>query len=195
MATSPERKAYQQAYYEKNKAELLEKQRARNAAHYLANREAHKAKTLAWQAANPERAAELQRAYRERHKDRLNAKRKAIYEANKSAELAQRRISKIKSYGLTPQQFDAMLEAQGGRCAICGTDKPSKRDATFRIDHCHKSGAVRGLLCMACNSGLGMFRDHVPALMAAIEYLTRSSSGATSTPSKTPSSEPSPSED
>lgn len=179
MATSDERKTYQKSYYESNKDSLLVKQRERNRLHYLANQEKHKAKTKAWQEANPERAAELQREYRERHKDRLNANRKAYYEANKPKAKEQTRAAKIRSYGLTQEMFDSMLKEQGGRCAICATDKPSRRDSTFRIDHCHATGKVRGLLCMSCNSALGMFRDSIPALQKAIEYLTRSSSGAT----------------
>lgn len=190
MAISDERKAYQKAYYESNKEELLLKQRDRNRAHYLANREKHKAKTSAWQKANPDRAKQLQIEYRERNKVKLAEKRKAIYEANKPAELLQRRHAKIRKYGLTPAEFDAMLNAQGLVCAICGTDKPSKRDNTFRIDHCHKTGKVRGLLCMKCNSALGMFQDSIPSLQKAIEYLTRSSCGATSTPNSSPLKQP-----
>lgn len=187
---SEERKAYQKEYYETNKEALLEKQRERNRKHYLANREKHKAKTQAWQAANPERSAQLQREYRERNKDKLAAKRKEIYEKNKPAERLQRRHAKIRKYGLTPAEFDAMLDAQGRVCAICGTDKPSKRDNTFRIDHCHKTGNVRGLLCMKCNSALGMLQDSIPSLQKAIEYLTRSSCGATSTPNSSPLKQP-----
>lgn len=190
MAMSEERKAYQKEYYETNKEALLEKQRERNRRHYLANREKHKAKTQAWQAANPERSAQLQREYRERNKDKLAAKRKEIYEKNKPAERLQRRHAKIRKYGLTPAEFDAMLDAQGRVCAICGTDKPSKRDNTFRIDHCHKTGNVRGLLCMKCNSALGMLQDSIPSLQKAIEYLTRSSCGATSTPNSSPLKQP-----
>ena len=187
MAMSEERKAYQKEYYETNKEALLEKQRERNRKHYLANREKHKAKTQAWQAANPDRAKQLQIEYRERNKDKLAEKRKAIYEANKPAELLQRRHAKIRKYGITPDEFNEMLNAQGRVCAICGTDTPSKKCSTFRIDHCHQTGKVRGLLCMNCNSALGMFRDNIQSLQNAIAYLTKSSSGATSTQSSSPS--------
>lgn len=180
MGISPERKAYQKAYYEANKAELLERQRERNRAHYQANKQAHAAKAKSWKEKNPERAAELQKQYRERNRELLNAKRKAIYEANKPAEQAARRRSKIKSYGLSPEQFEQMLAQQSGRCAICKTDKPTvKIGGSFRIDHCHSTGKVRGLLCMKCNSGLGMFSDSPEVLIAAAEYLIKSSSGAT----------------
>jgi hypothetical protein len=63
-----------------------------------------------------------------------------------------------------------MLEAQGGRCAICRSDKPGGR-GRFAVDHCHSSGRVRGLLCVACNAGLGQFRDDPDLLRAAVAYL------------------------
>lgn len=171
---------YHKAYYEANKSELLARQRERNAKNYQLNRDAYRAKTKAWQEANPERAKQLQQEYRERNKARLNASRKASYEANRESELLQRRASKIKSYGITPDQFEVMLKEQGGTCAICHTDKPTLNGkGSFRIDHCHTTGKVRGLLCNKCNAGLGMFSDKIEMLNRAIAYLTKSSSGAT----------------
>jgi hypothetical protein len=70
-------------------------------------------------------------------------------------------------YGITGEEADAMLEAQGGLCAICG-DRPAAH-----VDHDHVTGAVRSLLCFTCNSGLGNFRDEVALLRAAAEYLER----------------------
>lgn len=68
-------------------------------------------------------------------------------------------------YGVTPEQFEAMLTEQGGGCKICRAIEP------LSVDHCHAKGDVRGLLCRRCNSGLGMFRDNPDFLRAAIEYL------------------------
>lgn len=74
-------------------------------------------------------------------------------------------------YGLTQEQFEAMLEAQGGRCAICRTDTPGGRDNRWHVDHCHATGKVRGLLCNGCNIGLGHFKDDPERLLAAVAYL------------------------
>ncbi|MFB9187251.1 endonuclease VII domain-containing protein [Dactylosporangium sucinum] len=79
-----------------------------------------------------------------------------------------------------------MLASQGGRCLICR--EPMTLPA---VDHDHATGAVRGILCRPCNSGLGFFKDNPEILSRAIEYLTRSSSGATSTTSSGPLSGPS----
>ena len=190
MPMSEARKAYQKAYYERNKARLLERQRERNAAHYQANKEKHRAKAIAWQEANPDRMAELKRRYRERHRDRLNAQRKAYYEANRELELAQRRTAKLRRYGLTREQFAAMLADQKGACLIC-----LQQMALPVVDHDHETGKVRGLLCRMCNSALGLLQDSPDILRRAARYLTRSSSGATSTPNRKRSSKPSPNED
>lgn len=84
----------------------------------------------------------------------------------------------IRVYGMTPEAYRLKVEQQEGRCAICGCAENDPRNATagrnrtcFRIDHNHSTGKVRGLLCGACNSALGLFRDDGRVLAAAIEYL------------------------
>ena len=62
-----------------------------------------------------------------------------------------------------------MEAAQDGRCAICGAVS-----GRLFVDHCHTTGNVRGLLCVACNNALGQFRDSVSALRRAIDYLEQS---------------------
>jgi hypothetical protein len=66
-----------------------------------------------------------------------------------------------------------MYEAQSGRCAICGTINPGQKHKNFAVDHDHISGAIRGLLCKYCNTGLGAFRDSEKLLSAAINYLLK----------------------
>lgn len=80
-------------------------------------------------------------------------------------------------YGITREQYDVMLQTQGGKCAICrraerarGPNGPSRRLA---VDHCHTTGRVRGLLCQGCNLGLGGFEDSEASLLAASAYLKR----------------------
>lgn len=60
-----------------------------------------------------------------------------------------------------------MLEAQGGCCAICKAPKGNK----LCVDHDHRTGKVRGLLCSNCNAGLGMFKDSEDLLQSAKGYL------------------------
>lgn len=89
-------------------------------------------------------------------------------------------------YGLTEEVFAAMLAAQGGRCAICGTDEPGGRNSVWHVDHDHHCcpGArtcgkcIRGLLCQRCNIGLGYFSDNQAILESAIGYLEKRGSRA-----------------
>lgn len=84
----------------------------------------------------------------------------------------------LKKYGLTHETYDALLASQNGRCAICETDEPRGTGAggkRFHVDHCHSGGGVRGLLCGHCNAGLGQFKDSIPRMQRAIEYLTQRS--------------------
>lgn len=76
-----------------------------------------------------------------------------------------------KSYGITKEQYDKLYAAQGGRCAICRRATGAAR--RLAVDHNHKTGEVRGLLCKPCNRyGLGMFaRDNPEVFDRAADYL------------------------
>ena len=73
-----------------------------------------------------------------------------------------------RSYGISVEDYDRMLEKQGGKCAICGEVDDHH---SLAVDHCHETGAVRGLLCSLCNRGLGLFKDRADLLTAAIKHL------------------------
>lgn len=75
---------------------------------------------------------------------------------------------RLKRYGITLAQYDAMVISQGGKCAICG--RASER---LVVDHDHVTGMVRGLLCDPCNLGIGKLGDTVAALIAATAYLAK----------------------
>lgn len=74
-------------------------------------------------------------------------------------------------YGMSEDDFQAMVRRQNGRCAICGELPTSGRHGGLNIDHCHKGGSVRGLLCWDCNSAMGKFDDDPEMLERAIAYL------------------------
>ncbi len=76
-------------------------------------------------------------------------------------------------YGITPQQFEEMSDAQGGRCAICLMVPEGKTPKTslLHVDHNHVTGKVRGLLCDKCNRSLGCLREDPALFDAAKQYL------------------------
>lgn len=112
-----------------------------------------------------------------------NAERHRLRKADPEAQ-ARKRISTKKSYlkvtyGLTSDDYYAMLDSQGYACAICGIDeddapRKSKNTVdTLDIDHSHATGRVRALLCFNCNAMLGSARDNVDILQAGIDYLNK----------------------
>lgn len=90
----------------------------------------------------------------------------------------------ISKFGMTYADYDRMLEAQGGKCAICGsTDSRGRGHWTpksyhrsvemLHIDHDYNTGEVRQLLCGSCNRGIGLFGDDIELLEKAAEYLRK----------------------
>jgi hypothetical protein len=119
---------------------------------YEQNREQAIAQVKRWQQANKEHLHEYRREYRQRRK-------------------AEERDAYLRrTFGITQADYDALLERQGGGCAICGK-RPGK--IALHVDHDHETGEVRGLLCVGCNNALGQFHDDEALLRRAIEYVGR----------------------
>ena len=101
--------------------------------------------------------------------DRQNIANKRRYE-NQTED--QRRTRILRRYGITAQQYDALLQEQGGGCAVCSR-LPEARP--LQVDHDHATEAIRGLLCANCNSALGHAKDDIDRLRALIAYLEQHS--------------------
>ena len=76
-----------------------------------------------------------------------------------------------RNYGITLDDYNYMLESQGGKCAICGQLPENIQYEKLHVDHDHATGAVRGLLCDMCNKGIGSLKDDVRLLDSARRYL------------------------
>lgn len=126
-------------------------------------KECNKAKTRAWQAANPE---------------------KVKAQANKRVALGLNRAQiRHRKYGIGATEYAAMLAAQGGVCAICGRAASGRKDSTeLCVDHCHTSNQIRGLLCHSCNRGIGLLQDSEEVLEKALAYLRSCRSRTSSQP-------------
>jgi hypothetical protein len=81
---------------------------------------------------------------------------------------AEREHHTIRKYKVSQDDYNSMFSSQRGLCAIC----ERKQEKVLDIDHCHETGAVRGLLCSNCNRMLGYAKDNRLTLQAAINYLT-----------------------
>ncbi len=76
-------------------------------------------------------------------------------------------------YGMTLEEYDEMLSSQGGVCAICQGQAQDSRGFKPHVDHCHRTGRVRGILCGRCNKALGQFKDDPKLIRSALAYLLR----------------------
>lgn len=76
-------------------------------------------------------------------------------------------VYRYSRHGITKEKFEKLLEDQNHKCLICNT----LVDEKSHIDHCHKSGKIRGILCGRCNKGLGQFGDDIQLMKNAIKYL------------------------
>lgn len=97
------------------------------------------------------------------------------YRRNRDKALRIRRNGNLKrTYGITLEQYEQMLTDQGGNCAIClkpETGKTQYGVKSLAVDHCHKTGKIRGLLCEKCNRAIGQLHDDVDVLRRAIDYI------------------------
>lgn len=119
-------------------------------------------------------SVESQRASSRRHYAKNPAKRMAATKLWRQRNAQASRFAKFRTslrtaYGITVEKWAQMYDAQNRACAICLSRLEFDRSTT--VDHCHKSGKVRGLLCQQCNRGIGMLRDDVAVLGRAIEYI------------------------
>lgn len=115
--------------------------------------------------------------YRSRCKACQAKQARGWYSRNtKRANANRRRLLLQENFGLTPEEYDAMLESQGGVCATCGRPESAERDGKIMrlaVDHCHETGRIRGLLCHACNRSIGLFGEDTDLMERAIAYLEK----------------------
>lgn len=131
-----------------------------------------------WRAANPEKAQQHTATWREKHPERF-ASALATTDARRRAHLAEFAVKTRDSRkGLAPGQYDLMLAAQHGKCAICGkTEQENGRALCVDHDHTCCPGqqscgkCIRFLLCTPCNAGIGLFKDDPLLMERAATYV------------------------
>lgn len=153
-------------------------------------RPCHREYNREWREANPWKMQAAKRRWRQEHPEEVKAYRRKSYEAKKERErettrewraanpdkvkeTAARRRVKVKAqrldmyyrHRLAPEDYDRILAEQNNACALC---RKSFAELSARIDHCHNSTLVRGVLCSWCNARLGWYENHVAEIA---EYL------------------------
>lgn len=132
-----------------------------NKRYHAEHRESENAKSRAWQKENRKLRSEYMRRWRataiQKHPE-------------KYANLARERSLKHR-YGITTEEYSAMLARQGGHCALCDRTPASERHGRLNVDHCHDTGRIRGLLCTVHNSALAAFGDNEDGLIRAVAYI------------------------
>ena len=126
---------------------LSPEEKAKRRQHYKDNKDIYKQKAKEWKAANPEKL-----------------------------KLSQKKNWLKSEYGLNWEEFLNKYNGQEGKCDICGTFlelmHTNKTKQPF-VDHCHKTGQIRGLLCHHCNMGIGNFKENQTNLDNAKKYLSK----------------------
>jgi hypothetical protein len=109
------------------------------------------------------------------HKNRLRPDGLAHWckPCQKAATKASQEKARPGKYGITQADYDRMVVEQGGRCAICLVDDPGRTRKVWCIDHDHETGAVRGLLCGDCNTGIALLKENLANLTRAQVYLEK----------------------
>lgn len=132
-----------------------------------------------WRTENPEKAKAIQIAYRERNPGKT-AEASKRYRQRLPGEVSRSRGQhhRLKSmYGITLEQYNEIGERQRWRCLGCDlkllSDHDSPKNSKPHVDHCHRTGRVRGLLCGHCNSALGHAKDSADILRNLLDYIKR----------------------
>jgi hypothetical protein len=135
----------------------------------------HKNRGDQWRKKNSEQVRKYRRWYMRRWRSKNKKQHlsyiRNYYEKNKRKIAKQQRTSRLKrAFGLSLAAYRSLYKKQKGKCAICGKRGSGKRKRLF-VDHDHRTGKVRGLLCNKHNRGLGHFNDDPLLLLKAAHYL------------------------
>jgi len=163
------------------RASHLEEERVNNKAYRAAHKKHYRTYLKSYRADHLEKELAYSKTYRAEHGEEMNRKRRgyraehgeavrtmekkynAIHRKEKNAQ------KRFQTYGLSQSAFDTMLTNQGHVCAICGKAPWNGRNP--HVDHDHKTGKIRGILCNRCNVGVGMVLDDPKIARAMADYL------------------------
>ena len=119
---------------------------------------------------NKEEQKKYRQEYYQKNRDSIRSKQKQYWEKNKDYRRERSYISNLKHfYNMSKEEYDFLLNKQNDKCAIC--KKKCRIRLRLGVDHCHETDTIRGLLCLKCNTALGMLEDNIDLFKNAIDYL------------------------
>jgi hypothetical protein len=127
---------------------------ARTNAYYHSHKELHLGRVLSWRKRNREAWLSYKRDWNKRNRERFYG------------------YALKELYGITREDYDHMLQEQKGRCAICRKPPGNEPRKRLHVDHDHRTGKVRGLLCQICNMRVGTL-ETFPMVKKALAYLEK----------------------
>lgn len=179
-------RAYDASHREKRKAYRASHRDEINAYardYRIKHRDEVNIKRRTYNAAHKEKIYAQNKAYRAVHREELNARKRAYYATDREKYNARHRAwraanrKKVRFYGLKDRlgmsqaEYEALLDSQGGVCAIC--QKSNWNGKTPHVDHDHTTGKIRGILCHNCNYSLGLIMDDPKIAQAMVDYLEK----------------------
>lgn len=136
----------------------------------------HLKRVREWKRKNAEKASNYHKKWYEENKDKVLKDSARNYEIRLSDPEKTRKSRDAylqRTFGITIDEYEERLKKQNGVCAICKQPEIRRRNKLLSVDHDHDTGFVRGLLCGACNTGIGQLHDSPKLLREAIAYLEK----------------------
>ena len=170
----------QKRYRENHKKEQLEWQRN----HYAKHKEEISEHRKQWRENNKEKKKEQSATYYKNNKEKVREDNKCYLKNNpeKPKEYSNRyrmkNPEKLKeerlkrNHGLTMEEYNQLIQLQNNRCVIC-TEEFNTKDRRACVDHNHKTGKIREILCNQCNSALGFLKENIATMQSMIEYVQK----------------------
>ena len=154
------------------KSEIMVPQKSSSGGYRNQCRSCHREVIHNFRAKDPEAERVRNREWRKNNLEAFRHSKRKSYQKHAGKIAVRKKTYRLGQYGLTREKYDAMLQLQQGKCAICG-EPPNGRWKKLNIDHCHTTGKVRGLLCTGCNRAIGYLNDDPDRGLKMVEYLKR----------------------
>ncbi len=149
-----------------------QKEKEYKAANYQKNKKRLNALNRKWIQDNPEKFRAIQKRYMKSEKGKIAIRKKQKkFQDTEKSNLIFRKQNLKRSYNMTLEDYDNLFNNQNGVCLIC--KNPETNGRRLSVDHDHKTGKIRGLLCQKCNTLLGCANDSIDILLKSIEYLRK----------------------